>query len=77
VDAVWAQFGAEINTAWFGAPGREQLFAPWRYAEVVCLYPSVFDLRSTPAGPSNLSTVIMQHFVSYVRGANGLAGVAA
>jgi hypothetical protein len=71
------QFGAEINTPWFGEEGREQMFAPWRHAEVVCLYPSVFDLRSAPAGQDNRSTVMMQHFVAYVRGANGLAGVAA
>ena len=49
---------------------------PENLAEVVCLYPSVFDLRSAPAGPQNRSTVMMQHFVSYVRGANGLEGVA-
>ena len=76
VVCVWLQFGAEINIPWYGEAGREQMFAPWRYAEVVCLYPSVFDLRSAPAGPQNRSTVMMQHFVSYVRGANGLAGVA-
>jgi hypothetical protein len=39
---------------------------------VVCLYPFVFDLRSPSAGPGNLSTVMMQHFVSYIRGAHEL-----
>lgn len=52
------------------------MFAPWRYAQVVLFYPSVFDLRSVPAGPAEKSTVMLQHFASYVRGANGLAGVA-
>ncbi len=53
------------------------MFAPWRFAEVVMFYPSVFDLRSVSAGPGKTSTVMMQHFVSYVRGANNLPGVAA
>ena len=34
------------------------------------------DVRSVPAGPDGKSTAMMQHFVSYVRGANGLAGAA-
>lgn len=59
-----------------GAPGRENMFAPWRYAQVVMFYPSVLDVRSLPAGPDGKSTIMMQHFVSYVRGANGVPGVA-
>lgn len=59
-----------------GAEGRENMFAPWRYAQVVMFYPSVFDLRSVPAGPDEKSTVMLQHFASYVRGASGVAGVA-
>jgi hypothetical protein len=69
-------FGAEVNRPWYGAIGREEMFAPWRFAQVVLLYPSVFDLRSLPAGPNGTSTIMMQHFVSYVRGANGIPGVA-
>ena len=59
-----------------GEKGREKMFAPWRFAQVVMFYPSVLDLRSLPAGPDGKSTIMMQHFVSYVRGANGVAGVA-
>ena len=70
-------FGQEINIPWYGEAGRENMFAPWRFAEVVMFYPSVFDLRSVAAGPGKASTVMMQHFVSYVRGANNLPGVAA
>ena len=33
-------------------------------------------VRSVAAGPGKTSTVMMQHFVSYVRGANNLPGVA-
>ena len=76
-DRVYSwQFGAELNIPWFGEPGREAMFAPWRHAEVVVFFPSVFDWRSTVAGQDGKSTAMMQHFVSYVRGANGLAGAA-
>ena len=76
-DRVYSwQLGAEINIPWYGQPGREYMFAPWRFAQAVCFYPSTFDLRSRPAGPGQQSTVLMQHFASYVRGANGVAGVA-
>ena len=34
--------GAEINDPWYGEEGRESMFAPWRYTEVVMFYPSVF-----------------------------------
>ena len=73
--ASWT-FGVEINQPWYGSPGRELMFAPWRFAQVVILYPSVFDPRSVAAGPEGKSTVAMQHFATYVRGANGLPGVA-
>eukprot|EP01043_Picozoa_sp_COSAG02_P064377 COSAG02_NODE_9392_length_2231_cov_2.747186_2_plen_100_part_00 len=76
-DRVYSwQLGAEINIEWFGQPGREYIFAPWQFAEAVCFYPSIFDLRSKRAGPGENPTVLMQHFASYVRGANGIAGVA-
>eukprot|EP00040_Diaphanoeca_grandis_P044390 m.270851 g.270851 ORF g.270851 m.270851 type:complete len:439 (-) comp91883_c0_seq1:31-1347(-) len=50
-----------------------QAFAPWNNAEVVCLYPSILDLRASPTG--NGSTSMVDHFVAYVRGAVGLDGV--
>ena len=76
-DRVYSwQLGTEINIGWYGEPGREQMFSPWRFAEVICFYPSIFDLRSKPAGPGGQSTVMMQHFLSFVRGANGVAGAA-
>ena len=68
------QFGREVNNPWYGL--RPENYAPWNEAKVVLFYPSIFDLRSPAAGPGNKSTVAMQHFASYVRGANGLDGVA-
>ena len=74
-DRVYSwQFGREVNIRWYG--DRPDNYAPWNEAKVVLFYPSIFDLRSPAAGPGNKSTVVMQHFVSYVRGANGLDGVA-
>ena len=75
-DRVYSwQIGAEVNIPWWGSAEREALTAPWGVAQVVCLYPSVFDKGSLQAGPGNRSTVMMQHFVNYVRGANGLNGL--
>ena len=68
--------GLEINTAAYGDATGEKMYAPWRYATAVAIYPSVFDPRSVPAGPGLRSTAMMQHFASYVRGANGMEGVA-
>jgi hypothetical protein len=70
------QMGNEINQGWFGDVERQDRYAAWRYAEVVCMYPSVFDVRGIAAGPGGKSTNLMQHFASYVRGANGLDGTA-
>ena len=69
-------YNFNMRASYSGFHGAYQMFAPWQYTEVVCLYPFVFDLRSPSAGPGNLSTVMMQHFVSYIRGAHGLDGVA-
>ena len=56
---------------------RPENYAPWGEAQVVLLFPSPLnDYEMEPAGPGNTSTVGMQHFASYVRGANGLDGVA-
>ena len=74
-DRVYSwQFGREVNNPWYGL--RPENYAPWNAAKVILFYPSIFDLRSPAAGPGNKSTVAMQHFASYVRGANGLDGVA-
>ena len=70
------QLGAELNIAWWGSTERAAMTAPWGEAQVVCLFSSVFDPGSLQAGPGNRSTVMMQHFVDYVRGANGLDGLA-
>jgi hypothetical protein len=76
-DRVYSwQLGAELNIPWWGSPERAAMTAPWGAAQVVCLFPSVFDPGSSQAGPGNRSTVMMQHFVNYVRGANGLDGLA-
>ena len=68
--------GVEVNNPYYGDAMRETMYAPWRYATAVAIYPLVLDTRSSPAGPGLQSTSMMQHFVSYVRGANGLDGVA-
>jgi hypothetical protein len=71
------QLGRELNNAWFSTDSRIQRYAPWYAAEVVCLYPSVFDVRGVSAWQDKLSTNLMQHFVAYVRGANMLDGLPA
>lgn len=77
-DRVYSwQLGREINNAWFSTDSRIERYAPWYAAEVVCLYPSVFDTRGVAAGESKLSTNLMQHFVAYCRGANMLDGLPA
>ena len=48
-------------------------FAPWGAAQVVCLYPSILDLRASPTPDG--STSMVDHFAAYVRGAAGLDGV--
>lgn len=70
------QLGREVNNPWYSTESRIERYAPWYAAEVVCFYPSVFDTRGVSAGPGNLSTSMMQHFANYVRGANGLDGLA-
>eukprot|EP01050_Picozoa_sp_SAG11_P006999 SAG11_NODE_569_length_8458_cov_5.574231_2_plen_139_part_00 len=49
-------------------------FAPWDMAKRVCLYPSVFETVQTEAVQTSngSSTLIMMHFLAYVRGAAGI-----
>lgn len=54
------QLGAEVNQPWFGAPERQERFAPWNKAQVAIFYPE-------PFGRSPYWSV---HFVAYVRGAH-------
>ncbi len=56
------QLGRELNNSWFGVPERAERFAPWNKAKIAIFYPEPFG-RSKYWG---------QHFVAYVRGANGL-----
>lgn len=56
------KLGTEVNNAWYGAGEREQRFAPWRKTQVAIFYPEPFG-RSPHWG---------EHFVAYVRGANGV-----
>lgn len=56
------QLGRELNNAWFGVPERTERFAPWNKAKIAIFYPEPFG-RSKHWG---------QHFVAYVRGANGV-----
>ncbi len=56
------QLGRELNNSWFGVPERAERFAPWNKATIAVFYPEPFG-RSPHWG---------QHFVAYVRGANGI-----
>jgi len=56
------KLGREINNAWYGTPERAERFAPWHLAKIVIFYPQPFG-KSPHWG---------QHFVAYVRGANGI-----
>jgi hypothetical protein len=56
------QLGLELHHSWFGVPERAERFAPWNKAKVAIFYPEPFG-RSKYWG---------QHFVAYVRGANGV-----
>jgi hypothetical protein len=53
--------GAEVNSPWYGAPERHERFAPWNMAKVAVFYPE----------PFGRSPYWADHFVAYVRGANG------
>lgn len=53
--------GAEVNVPWYGAPERQERFAPWNLAKVAIFYPE----------PFGRSPYWIDHFVAYVRGANG------
>jgi hypothetical protein len=73
-DRVYSwQMGRELNEP---AYADRHGFPAWGNAKAVIFYPSVFETRSPAAGPGDNSTVIMQHFASYVRGAAGMDGVA-
>ena len=56
------QLGRELNMPWFGVAKRAERFAPWKKAKVAIFYPEPFG-RTPHWG---------QHFVAYVRGANGV-----
>jgi hypothetical protein len=56
------KLGAEINLPWYGAEERRQRFAPWNKSKIAIFYPEPFG-RAPHWG---------QHFVAYVRGANGI-----
>lgn len=56
------QLGRELHNSWFGVPERTKRFAPWNKAKIAIFYPEPFG-RSPHWG---------QHFVAYVRGANGI-----
>ena len=59
-----------------GHPGfsTAEAFAPWNYRKVVCLYPSIMDPRAEQTADGK-STSMVDHLVSYVRGATRLEGV--
>ena len=55
------QLGAEINIPWYGQPGREYMFAPWRFAQAVCFYASGEGFAQCPqaaTGPCAVSALM-------------------
>jgi hypothetical protein len=56
------KLGTEINNPWYGVPERAERFAPWHMAKVAVFYPE----------PFGRSTYWADHFIAYVRGANGV-----
>jgi hypothetical protein len=56
------QLGRELHNSWHGVPERADRFAPWNKAKIAIFYPEPFG-RAPYWG---------QHFVAYVRGANGI-----
>ena len=64
--------GAQINNPEFNnnaGEGRFPAFGPWQEARAVVFFPSIFAIRSAPSTRTPGSSVIMDHFVEYVRGA--------
>ena len=61
--------GAQINQPQFNSTGAWQAFGPWEQAHGATFFPGVFDLRARPSAMTPGSSVIMDHFVSYVKGA--------
>ena len=74
------QLGSELHnltqysSAWHPGFSTADAFAPWNFSQVVCLYPSVLDPRGA-ATQGGASTSLVDHLVSYIRGATGLEGV--
>ena len=54
--------GLELHSRWHGVDERAERFAPWNRAKIAIFYPEPFG-RSPHWG---------EHFVAYVRGANGI-----
>ena len=64
--------GAQINQPKFNSSGAWQAFGPWEQAHGATFYPGVFDLRAQPSKIHPGSSVVMDHFVSYVQGATAV-----
>ena len=66
------QLGAEVNIRWFST--RPEVYAPWDAAQVVALYPSIFDTRQANNSEGKAPSMI-EHFAAYVRGAANIDGL--
>eukprot|EP00039_Didymoeca_costata_P022575 m.4764 g.4764 ORF g.4764 m.4764 type:complete len:384 (-) comp3096_c0_seq2:129-1280(-) len=70
------QMGSEINDVARYGPNASVRLAPWDYAKSLAFYPSVFDTRSPPSPRlGNSTTIMVEHFAAYVKGAAGLPGL--
>ena len=70
-----ATLGAQVNLPMFNSTGRWRHFGPWDKVVAAVFYPSVLDPRSAPCPGRGAdwalgSSVLLDHFISYVRGAN-------
>ena len=52
---------------------RSPTYGPWGQATEAFFYPSIFDDEGLASPSTNGSTLIVDHFVSYVLGAAGKA----
>ena len=59
-----------ISPPW---PRQGRNTSAFRYAKAVALYPSAFDQRSPSLPGTQAMTEMLLHFVSYARGAAGVA----
>jgi hypothetical protein len=65
-----ALLGALINSPKYA---NSPTYGPWEQATAGYFYPSIFDDEGLASSTTNGSTLIVDHFISYVLGAAGMA----